>query len=127
MAKQQYSTWYYYAKPMVIAERVLNRKQVIKDGAGIKGADIDVLPAGTKLMVDLAEVALGWTRIISVDSYAPVPQVWIDKQAAKIPQEREAWADNTALSQIEPPAPTPEPTGREWTYEITVREILKKK
>lgn len=122
MAKIKYFDWYWSAKVPQPARMKVNRLQNVKDGAGIKGSDIAMIEAGKIVLIDLAEKALGWTRVISVEGYNPVPPEWVAAQVAKPVEEREGWLDDTSLSVIGA-EPAPVPGGRKWTYKVTIEEV----
>lgn len=103
MAKKQYYKLYWSTKQPEPKEKVMNRYNKVKNGAGVKGAVIGALGTGALLTVDESERDIGWIRIISVYDYDPVPKSWVEKMQDKPVQDWEWWVDETALSDLQAP------------------------
>lgn len=114
--------WYYYSNYPQPAKKIVNRKQKIKNGASTKGVDISVIEPGVVVWVDKKEVWDGWIRIMWVEGFNPIPVEWQKALEGKQPADREAWIDVSALAEIVV-EPDPQPTGRKWTYKVTVEEV----
>jgi hypothetical protein len=117
--------WAYPNKVPVPAMKILNRDQVVRDGAGIKGKIIATIKAGAVVTIDTVEHDLGWSRVISVQGENPVPALWISAQQDKPEADREGWLDDTALDPFgEQPPIQPPTTGKvKWIITATIEQV----
>ena len=114
--------WTYPNKIPVPVTMILNRDQVVRDGAGPKGKVIATLKKDSIVTMDTKEHDLSWTRNIRVKGENPVPQPWINAQLDKPEEDREGWLDDTALSPYTEPVVTP--TGRtKWIITATIEQV----
>jgi hypothetical protein len=114
--------WYYSVLVPQPAMMRVNRDQTVQDGPSIKGKVIATIKKGSIVVVDQVENVLGWTRVISVQGCDPVPKPWIDAQLAKPVEDREGWLDNTSLTPLSEPTPTPTVKSK-WIITATIEQI----
>ena len=119
MAKKLYYRLYWSTKQPVPEDVMMNRYNVVRNGAGTKGSVIGTLGTDTIIKIDKAEEDDGWTRIISVVGHDPVPVNWqeiLEEKGSPV-QDWEWWIDNSAFGPVTQP-------GGDLVLEVTIHPDL---
>lgn len=132
-------TWAYYSPFAEVTEKAYvtkDERKLYVGGPGVKAKyKIGPIVAGTPITVDGKETNhdLKYFRIFKFSDLAAfVPAfvtAFLKEKYPGAPEEWQLWIDESGCVAPVPepePEPMPEPMGREWTYVVTIREMVKK-